>query len=364
MTDARRLIQVMQQAGKTPESDLTDVVMGVVESLDPLVVLIDKLRLTSTFLVVPSAMVIGEMGNRLRLLRCGHGQKYLVLENLDVEPIDISSKQNIVISGLSSNTVEGELSHLENSLYSKADAALIGVNSGIAQLDSAGHVPASQLPSFVNDVLEYANLSSLPSTGESGIIYVTLDTNKTYRWTGTVYIEISKSLAIGETADSAFAGDRGKALETAVSAFIDIAHPIHSLYWSEVSTDPSTLFPGTTWTRVKDRFILAAGDVYTAGATGGSATHTLATTEMPSHAHSLSVSGIFNAANVGKGGYFSGSNEYRLVGGNSIDSSGSPAVLGSSNVSSLGIAVASNGSGGAHNNMPPYEVWYCWKRTA
>jgi hypothetical protein len=69
------------------------------------------------------------------------------------------------------------------------------------------------LPSYVDDVLEYANLASFPATGESGKIYVALDTNKTYRWSGSAYVEISQSLALGETSSTAFPGDRGKAIE-------------------------------------------------------------------------------------------------------------------------------------------------------
>src|SRR5690606_21735655 len=71
-------------------------------------------------------------------------------------------------------------------------------------------VLASQLPSYVDDVLEFDSLSDFPTVGEDGKIYVTLDTNLTYRWTGSDYIEISKSLALGETASTAYRGDRGK----------------------------------------------------------------------------------------------------------------------------------------------------------
>lgn len=92
-------------------------------------------------------------------------------------------------------------------------AADKGANGGVATLDNAGKVPQSQLPSYVDDVLEYANLASFPATGESGKIYVALDTNKTYRWSGSAYVEISQSLALGETSSTAFPGDRGKAIE-------------------------------------------------------------------------------------------------------------------------------------------------------
>ena len=86
---------------------------------------------------------------------------------------------------------------------------LAGVLASKADLVD-GKVPTDQLPSYVDDVLEYASLSSFPASGESGKIYVATDTNKTYRWSGTAYVEISASVAIGETASTAYRGDRGK----------------------------------------------------------------------------------------------------------------------------------------------------------
>ena len=87
---------------------------------------------------------------------------------------------------------------------------LKGANNGLAELDGTGKVPSSQLPSYVDDVLEYANLAAFPVTGTSATIYLALDTNLTYRWGGTSYVEISPSLALGETSSSAYRGDRGK----------------------------------------------------------------------------------------------------------------------------------------------------------
>ena len=94
--------------------------------------------------------------------------------------------------------------------YTIATTDLIGAANGLAELDSNGKVPSSQLPSFVDDVEEYANLAAFPVTGESGKIYIALDSNLTYRWSGSVYVEISPSLALGETSASAYRGDRGK----------------------------------------------------------------------------------------------------------------------------------------------------------
>jgi hypothetical protein len=73
-----------------------------------------------------------------------------------------------------------------------------------------GKVPSNQLPSYVDDAVEYVSASNFPESGESGKIYVATDTNLTYRWTGTGYAEISQSIALGETSATAYRGDRGK----------------------------------------------------------------------------------------------------------------------------------------------------------
>ena len=93
-----------------------------------------------------------------------------------------------------------------------------GANSGVATLGADGKVPASQLPSFVDDVIEVANFAALPAEGEGGKIYVTLDDNKTYRWGGTTYVEISAGLALGETQGTAYEGSKGKANADAIAA--------------------------------------------------------------------------------------------------------------------------------------------------
>lgn len=85
-----------------------------------------------------------------------------------------------------------------------------GAASGVAELDSSGKVPSAQLPSYVDDVVEFASRDNFPGTGEDGKIYIAEDTNLTYRWSGTQYVEISPSLALGETSSTAYRGDRGK----------------------------------------------------------------------------------------------------------------------------------------------------------
>lgn len=78
--------------------------------------------------------------------------------------------------------------------------ALLGTANGIATLDNTGKVPANQLPSFVDDVLEYAGFSSFPTTGESGKLYVALNTGKLYRWSGSAYVDISSTSGNADTA--------------------------------------------------------------------------------------------------------------------------------------------------------------------
>ena len=93
---------------------------------------------------------------------------------------DVAAANAVSIATIAQNAVDGI-------------NASIGVAGGIASLDGAGLVPSNQLPSYVDDVLEYANLAAFPVTGETSKIYVALDNNRTYRWSGTVYVEISPS---------------------------------------------------------------------------------------------------------------------------------------------------------------------------
>lgn len=99
-----------------------------------------------------------------------------------------------------------------------------GAANGVASLDASGKVPQAQLPSYVDDVLEYdvkdnapSGKTAFPATGEAGKIYVAKDTNKTYRWGGSAYVEISQSLAIGTTVGTAYDGKAGADLAAKVS---------------------------------------------------------------------------------------------------------------------------------------------------
>lgn len=109
---------------------------------------------------------------------------------------------------------------IEGNTYIKTEQK--GIPNGVASLDNNGFIPSSQLPSYVDDVLDgtyskannqFLDLDGKPYTPESSKIYIDVNTRITYRWSGTVYVEIASSLALGETSETAFAGDRGLALE-------------------------------------------------------------------------------------------------------------------------------------------------------
>lgn len=149
---------------------------------------------------------------------------------------------------------------------------------------------------------------------------------------------------------------------------LNYCYPVGTLYWSKNSTNPSTLFGGT-WTRVKDKFILAAGDTYAQGTTGGAATVALTTAQMPAHSHTRGTmeitgrhGGVEGEGGVSycEGAFYSGDeNNLWGAGNGSADSS----VYFKASRSWSG-STSSVGSGTAHENMPPYVTYYCWERTA
>lgn len=118
------------------------------------------------------------------------------------------TKLDGIATGATKVTVDSALS--STSTNPVQNKIIYGAISSKADLDTSGKVLSSQLPSYVDDVLEYSAKSNFPSTGESGKIYVDTATNLTYRWSGSTYVEISQSLALGETSSTAYRGDRGK----------------------------------------------------------------------------------------------------------------------------------------------------------
>lgn len=133
--------------------------------------------------------------------------------------------------------------------------------------------------------------------------------------------------------------------EAAKKAALLAANPVGKLWCSDDQTSPASIVGGT-WERIKDTFILAAGDTYAAGSTGGEAEVTLTLLQIPQHTHNVAVSKSTE-------GYYT-TGESDLLGTASAESNTKywPRVIGTA------------GSGNAHNNMPPYTTMYAWKRIA
>lgn len=129
---------------------------------------------------------------------------------IDIKVPTVLSELTDDVGFVDRSNFENEIENVRTEMASKLDASLKGTANGVAELDANGKVLTSQLPSFVDDVIEAENYAVLPNEGETGKIYVTLDDNKTYRWSGSAYVEISASLALGETDSTAYRGDRGK----------------------------------------------------------------------------------------------------------------------------------------------------------
>lgn len=191
-----------------------------------------------------------------------------------------------------------------------------------------------------------------------------------------------------------------------VEDLIDLVYPVGAIYMSTVGTSPATLFGGTWVALDEGRVLIGANSTYKAGATGGEATHTLTTAEMPSHSHTGStgngtttdhIHGIGNnngnnwgtrPATAATGTTVSttldsqasykrawngsgGENALTSVGtgsgafkANELTSKSVAASSGSANSHSHTVSIGNTGSGNAHNNMQPYLAVYMWKRTA
>lgn len=161
------------------------------------------------------------------------------------------------------------------------------------------------------------------------------------------------------------------------SALFDKIYPVGSIYMSVNSTSPATLFGGT-WERIRDRFLLAAGTGYAAGATGGEAAHTLSTSELPSHTHSFTGTPASHTHDTFlRDANATSSASYRYLvdtwgtGATALGwtmslstASGKKRMLTGSATHTPSGTNASTGGGASHNNMPPYLAVYIWKRTA
>lgn len=167
-------------------------------------------------------------------------------------------------------------------------------------------------------------------------------------------------------------------VELSVKTALLKTHPVGSLYCSMNDTSPETLFGGT-WERIKDVFLLAAGDKYTAGAAGGEESVTLTASNMPDHSHSVSCSSAGGHDHISK--LYSTNNGSYSMATDGLRASGMPWVYagnltaGSAGGDNCGVSswagdhthtitIGSTGGGQAFSIMPPYMVVYVWERTA
>lgn len=144
----------------------------------------------------------------------------------------------------------------------------------------------------------------------------------------------------------------------------EIVYPVGAIYMSVLEVDPATIFEGTVWERIKDTFLLASGDTYENGSTGGESEHVLTVDELPAHGHSIASSGAHKHTFEG---YIqttaSNSTTYLSISRKRI--SADPEDVPPSMYSNSGAhthTAADTGGGAAHNNMPPYLSVYMWKR--
>lgn len=138
-------------------------------------------------------------------------------------------------------------------------------------------------------------------------------------------------------------------------SLIDTVYPVGSIYLSVSGTSPEILFGGT-WESINDKFLLASGTTYTAGTTGGEASHTLTESELPSHRHTEQIVCSVGVRSWASAGSNSGSNKYFNL--------QEKLTVSSNDDADQVVKTLSTGGGEAHNNMPPYLSVYVWKRTA
>jgi microcystin-dependent protein len=180
--------------------------------------------------------------------------------------------------------------------------------------------------------------------------------------------------------EQVLADDDPSAYPSVESMLLDLIYPVGSIYWSKNATNPSYLFGGT-WVQIKDKFILAAGDDYKINTSGGAATHTLTTAQLPSHTHgvgTLNVQGAFEIRHSAGGatvldktyGGITAKPNYGETVWNSasqlVAQSGTLDIVTLNAKSGQGFtgSTATKGGSQPHNNMPPYITAYCWERTA
>lgn len=248
--------------------------------------------------------------------------------------------------GLSSNDyTSGEKSKLAGIAAGANNYSLPKAGTSLGGVQSGGDV------SIANGLISYKSTMPIAKGGTGATTAAQACTNlgalPTAGGTMTGPLKLTKDVHYGATEPSNPAAGQMFLKEVNVAQLV---YPVGAIYMSTVATNPSTLFGFGTWEQIKDMFLLAAGNTYTGGSTGGEATHSLSQAEMPAHYHTIH--------------YGNNSGEYYTA------AIGFPAVMTSNGANvqkSWGAEMcrtADKGDGEAHNNMPPYLAVYVWKRTA
>lgn len=144
----------------------------------------------------------------------------------------------------------------------------------------------------------------------------------------------------------------------------DYVPPVGIILTMGVSTSPAELYPGTTWARIKDRFLWGASETHPLGETGGSATHTLTVNEMPAHTHSASLyeAGVHtHTISILDGSSMNfGSSSYQ----NAYLSGSKKVTTSSAGAHTRTVTLSATGSGKAFNIMNPYAAKNVWRRVS